>query len=218
MTAAPDVSDFFARIESSYQLSIEQKDRFRAFIDLLSSWNKKVNLVSRRERDLTDRHLLNSLAIAYFHPFAPAERVADIGSGGGFPAIPLAIIYQRTHFTLIERVRKKSAFLELALREMALDNTTVVRAAVESLGEDHRAAYDAVTARAVAPVSRLIQLSRPLLRTDGVMLFLKGKNYPDEVAGIKAGLVTIEARPLRECGWFNSPQDGHLLVCRRTHR
>jgi 16S rRNA (guanine527-N7)-methyltransferase len=218
MTAATDVSDFFTRIESSYLLSDDQKDRFRVFIELLSSWNKKVNLVSRREKDLMDRHLLNSLAIAYFHPFAPAERVADIGSGGGFPAIPLAIICRGTHFTLIERVRKKSAFLEIVLRETALDNATVVRAEVESLGEDHRAAYHAVTARAVAPVSRLIQLSRPLLRTDGVMLFLKGKNCPDEVAGVKAGLVTIEAHPLRECGWFNSPQDGHLLVCRKTHR
>ena len=150
-----------------------------SFCELLTKWNRTQNLVSRETDELWQRHIGDSLQLVRF--IRPTDRqCADLGSGGGFPALPLAVALKgsgRSHL-LIEANAKKSSFLRAAIRELGLD------ARVESSRAEAiklPSSPDLVTARAVAPLDVLIRLSAPLLAAGGRALFHKGREYDEEL-------------------------------------
>lgn len=125
---------------------------------------------------LWERHILNCAVIA--EAFAPGLKVADIGSGAGLPGIPLAIARPDLSITLIEPLLKRSVYLREVVAELGLDNVTVVRGRAE---EQPKAAFDAVTSRAVAPLGKLAGWSIPLLQGGGYMVAMKGESVAEEL-------------------------------------
>lgn len=159
-------------------MSVE--DDLERFATLLRKWNSAQNLVSRETIDeLWPRHIVDSLQLVRFVR-AQDRDIVDIGSGGGFPAIPMAIACRGhdRHFTLIEPVGKKAAFLRAAARELALPITVLTQRAEEV---DSRETADLVTSRALAALPRLLEMARPLARPDAHFLFPKGRNYRQEL-------------------------------------
>jgi len=162
----------------------DQFDLANQYVDILSSRGIDWGLLGPREADrLWERHLLNSLALV---PAVPdGASVVDVGSGAGLPGIPLAIARPDLRMVLLEPLLRRFTFLELAVTELGLaDRVTVVR----GRAEDHKARYQVVTCRAVAPLPRLLGWCLPLLARDGRLLALKGSSAADEVAASGAAL------------------------------
>ncbi len=164
-------------------LSADQLTQFVRFHELLVEWNNKINLISRNEKNITERHFINCALIASFIKFTPEDRIIDIGSGAGFPGIVLKILFPQSSFTLVESTRKKTDFLRQVVQLLSLNNIEVLNDRAEKLAAhpNYKSSFDYVSARAVASLKDLIPLSRPFVKRTGKFLFLKGKSYADEI-------------------------------------
>lgn len=157
------------------------------FIELLLHWNRVHNLTGVRDRDeLLDRHLVESLAL---EKLIDGETVADIGSGGGLPGIPLAIVLPGTRFTLIESRRKRASFLRHAAATLALANVEVAHSRAEAVPPRQ---FATVLARAVAPPSGLLEIATPLVARGGRLVLLTGADKAREIVALADDFSPIE--------------------------
>ena len=150
-------------------------EKFGILIDELERWNRKVNLTAIRDRgEMITSHLLDSVVAA---PLIVGKSVLDVGTGPGFPGLPLAIVQPERHFTLLDSNNKKIMFVQHAAGLLGLDNVS----AVKSRGEDYAPGhgFDTVIARALAALPRLVEIAGHHVREDGVFVALKGR-YPTE--------------------------------------
>ena len=149
-------------------LNERQQQQFAALGDLYREWNEKINVISRKDIDhLYEHHVLHSLAIAKYDPFKPGMTALDLGTGGGFPGIPLAIMYPDVNFTLLDSIAKKIKVVTEISAALELENVTVVH----SRAEDYKGRYDLIIGRAVSTISQLIAWSKHLVPThDWIML------------------------------------------------
>ncbi len=156
---------------------------FSALLDLLERWNRKVNLTAIRDRDeMVTIHLLDSLAAA---PLLHGETVLDIGTGAGFPGLPLAIVEPDRRFVLLDSNNKKVQFVQHAAAALGLDNVEGVKARAEDYAPGYR--FDTVIARAVASLSRLLEIAGHHVGEGGVFIALKGRYPAQELRQIPAG-------------------------------
>ena len=174
----------------------------RRYADLLAGPAVERGLLGPREVDrVWERHLLNCAAIAEL--LAPAERVADIGSGAGLPGIPLAIARPDLGITLVEPLLRRSEFLREAIDELELDDVTVLRGRAEERAVRSEAGErDAVVSRAVAGLDKVARWSLPLLRKDGRMLAMKGERAHAEIDEHRRVMIGLGANDVRvvRCG------------------
>lgn len=173
-------------------LSEEQIRAFQCFYELLVEANKTTNLTRITAlEDFLYRHLLDSIAVS---PLIPnGSKLADIGSGAGIPAIPLAIARPDLQITAVESVGKKCAFIRSAQESLNLSNLEVVNERSEDLGRnpDYREKFDTVTARAVAALPVLLELCLPLTKPGGKFLAMKGLSYEAELEASARALKTL---------------------------
>lgn len=140
----------------------EQTKQFAALGDLYKEWNEKINVISRKDIDsLYEKHVLHSLAITTQFDFAPGTEIADLGTGGGFPGIPLAIFFPEVKFHLADSIGKKIKVVTEVSSALGLKNVTAQHTRIEDI-KDRK--FDYVVSRAVAPLKDLWKWSRPLLR------------------------------------------------------
>jgi 16S rRNA (guanine527-N7)-methyltransferase len=152
--------------------------RLEAFVELLAKWNRVYNLTAIRSREqMVTHHLLDSLAIAR-HVHGP--RVLDVGTGGGLPGIPLAIVRPELKVTLLDSNHKKTAFLNQVVAELRLGNVTVVTERIEAWTAAER--YQTIVSRAFAELGEFAAASGRLLDPEGVMLAMKGVHPHEEIA------------------------------------
>lgn len=166
-------------------------ERLGMFLALLLEANTRFNLTAITEVDQAwMRHIFDALTLLPHVVSAQAHTLIDIGSGGGVPAIPLAIVLPNVQFTLVESTGKKSQFLQDTARQLALGNVTVRSERAETLGHDqsHRERYDIVTARAVGRLNVLIELTAPFAKIGGHVLAVKGERAAEEIAEAKQAL------------------------------
>jgi len=179
---------------SALNIALDPGDvsRLDAFLTMLLKRNEDFNLTSiRDEQQAWERHILDSLTLLGPLASAGAKAVADVGSGGGLPGIPLAICMPEANFTLIETTGKKANFLREVIEQLKITNARVVQERAETLGQEHhefREMFDAVIARAVGPMRVLLELTVPLARIGGVVLAVKGEKADAELAESKPAL------------------------------
>lgn len=157
-------------------LSPDQCARFSIYATELQRWNEHTNLTAITDRDaIYRRHFLDSLALTRFWRGVP-QRMIDVGSGAGFPGLPLALAHPTIRLTLVDSVGKKTAFLHHLVEQLQLPGVQILTARAEELGHrlDHRERYDLVTIRAVADLRVLAEYGLPLLRVGGRLLAPKG--------------------------------------------
>ncbi|HMX86542.1 MAG TPA: 16S rRNA (guanine(527)-N(7))-methyltransferase RsmG [Saprospiraceae bacterium] len=181
-------------------LSSVQLEQFGKFCELFAEWNAQINLISRKDIDnLEVHHVLHSLAIAKNTIFEPGTRILDLGTGGGFPGIPMAILLPELHFTLMDSIGKKIMVVNDLTEKLGLTNVQGIHSRVE----DHKAKYDFVVTRAVADISKLLPWTRKVIsgtHRNGIpngLLALKGATYLDEIKNLPQKIY-YEATPVSE--------------------
>lgn len=149
----------------------------------LLEWNQKFNLTAIRDvESIRTKHFLDSVSCVLAWKAAPPARLIDVGTGAGFPGIPLKIIYPNLKLTLVESVGKKAMFCQHIVKVLGLEHVVVIQARAEDVGQDadHREKYDWAVARAVANLNVLSEYLLPLVRVGGTMLAQKGESGPAE--------------------------------------
>lgn len=166
------------------ELSEEQLLLFEKLEKLYPEWNEKINVISRKDIDeLSIRHILHSLAIAKYTKFASGTSIIDVGTGGGFPGIPLAIYFPECHFHLIDSIGKKIKVVDTIAKMLDLKNVK----AEQARSEEIKAKYDFVVSRAVTAFPRFVSLTRHLISKKNVnpitngILYLKGGEFKEEI-------------------------------------
>ena len=155
------------------------------FLQEMGRWNQVHNLTAiEGEQDSVRLHLIDSIAVLpvmkqFLSELSP--KIADLGSGGGLPAIPIAIVQPEWRLTLIEAVRKKTAFLQHVRGKLKLKNIQVLSERVEDVAVQQPAQFDAVISRAFTSLARFLNLSLPLLKPDGLVFAMKGKRADEEM-------------------------------------
>ncbi|MGM0634999.1 MAG: 16S rRNA (guanine(527)-N(7))-methyltransferase RsmG [Bacteroidota bacterium] len=162
-----------------------QLTRFEKIESLYKDWNQKINVVSRKDIDeIYLRHVLHSLAIAKVQEFLPQSKVLDVGTGGGFPGIPLAILFPETHFTLVDSIGKKIKVVDEVVEGLELTNVTTINDRVENV----KGEFDFIVSRAVAAMPTFTHWVKGKIapkskheRRNGI-LYLKGGDLTEELA------------------------------------
>lgn len=156
-------------------------DKFEEYFEFLISENEKYNLTSITEKqEVFIKHFDDSLAAAEVVDFNKVENICDIGSGAGFPGIPLKIKFPHLKLTIIEPIKKRCSFLEKLVLKLELNNVIIINDRAENVSE-LRESFDVVLARAVAKLPMLIELCIPYVKVNGYFLALKGPSFTSEV-------------------------------------
>lgn len=170
---------------------------------LYRDWNEKINLISRKDIDsLYERHVLYSLAIAKIVSFRPGTRILDVGTGGGFPGIPLAILFPDTHFVLIDSTGKKIKVVQAVADELELKNVTAIHTRAEEIKEQ----FDFVISRAVTAFPAFVDLVKKNVSSKAQnalpngIIYLKGGDFEDEIKDFKRKVEVTEIS-----GFFTEP-------------
>lgn len=178
-----------------------QREQFAAIGPLYKEWNEKINVISRKDIDnIYEHHILHSLAIAKFVTPAQGSKILDMGTGGGFPGIPLAIMWPQCHFHLIDRIGKKIKVATVIAESVGLKNVTFQHG---DMGECH-SRFDYVVSRAVMKLDDLVKIVKRNIspstanRLPAGLLCLKGKDLVDELGAVRYPIIEV---PLQD--YFN---------------
>jgi 16S rRNA (guanine527-N7)-methyltransferase len=174
--------------ELGLNLSDANVSDLELFLQEMGRWNQVHNLTAiENEQDSIRLHLIDSIAVLpVLKQFLKVAnpKIADLGSGGGLPAIPIAIIQPEWHLTLIEAIRKKTAFLQHVRGKLKLKNIEVLSERVENVALQQPSQFDAVISRAFTNLARFLELSLPLLKPDGLVFAMKAKRADEEMADV----------------------------------
>lgn len=169
-------------------LTDTQKEQFIKMNELYQDWNEKINVVSRKDVEmLYERHVLHSLGIAKVIQFKPGSKVLDLGTGGGFPGVPLAIMFPKTEFYLVDSIAKKIKVVQEVVAGLGLTNVKAEQIRVEKVDDD----FDFIVSRAVAPLKTLHNWSQDKFykmynhELKNGYLLLKGGDLTEELAEVK---------------------------------
>lgn len=188
-------------------LTSAQKDQFDQLYPLYKEWNEKINVISRKDIDeLYERHVLHSLAIAKFIKLQPKSRILDLGTGGGFPGIPLAILFPETQFHLVDSINKKITVVKEVAGALGLKNVSAEHQRAEKV----KGKFDFIVSRAVAKTKQLFIWTHQKVSAesthsiDNGLLLLKGGNLDDELREFKRPYSETELKSYFEEDFFET--------------
>lgn len=178
-------------------LSEKQVEQFQRYYELLIEWNERVNLTAITEKvQVYYKHFYDSLTLSFYISMNERWKIADIGSGAGFPGIPLAIVFPNVEVTIIDSLNKRIRFLELLVQELGCNNVRCIHGRAEEIGQnaDYREQFDIVTARAVARLQILNEYCLPLVKVGGRFAAMKAADADVEVQEAKRSLQILGGR------------------------
>lgn len=196
-------------------LTETQKQQFAALYDLYTDWNSKINVISRKDiTNLYEHHVLHSLGIAKIIHFRPGTEVIDLGTGGGFPGIPLAILFPDTHFHLVDSIGKKVKVATEIAQAIGLKNVTTRHCRAE----EEKQQFDFVVSRAVMPLTDLLKIIRKNIRKEqhnvlpNGLICLKGGELDREVMPVKHQTLIYDLKDYFEEEFFETKKVVYVTI------
>lgn len=191
--------EFYEQLKKfGWEITDEQRLQFVHYFDLLISWNKKMNLTAlTSESDVYLKHFYDSVTpVLYGHVADEDMQIVDIGSGAGFPSLPMKILCPNLRVTIIDSLQKRLNFLAVLIEKLQLTNLILLHGRAEDFGQlaRYRGQFDIVTARAVARMSVLSELTLPFLKKEGKFLALKATKLDEELSEAKAAIAILGAK------------------------
>lgn len=188
------MEQYFYQTLEEQQLVLNDKQRvqFEQYYTLLVEWNTKMNLTAITDKDLVySKHFLDSASLAFFFDFSEVKTLCDVGSGAGFPAIVLKILFPHLQITIVEALQKRLIFLEHVIQILGLSDVLLIHERAEVYGKKQREVFDVVTARAVAHLGILAELCVPLVKQSGYFIAMKGVRGESEFIAAQKILQTL---------------------------
>lgn len=205
---------------SRYGISLgpECVERFRSYVDFVNDWNRRMNLVSRRDMDrFLEYHILDSLKVASCVDFSSVSRLLDFGSGAGLPGIPLALAFPRLDVTLLDSRKKRCGFLDTVVKSLFTGGVHVLCSRIENLPDDLNASFDLVITRATTKLDAFHLLARRFVSSGGSLVAVKGRDIEAEIVSLKKAcdpyvfnIRTIAPEP------FRSIRTGTVVIITRA--
>ncbi len=196
-------------------LSEVQQQQFAALYDLYTDWNSKINVISRKDiTNLYEHHVLHSLGIAKVMQFHPETTVMDLGTGGGFPGIPLAILFPETHFHLVDSIGKKVKVATEIANAIGLKNVTTRHCRAE----EEKQLFDFVVSRAVMPLTDLLKIIRKNIKKEqhnalpNGLICLKGGELEREVMPVKHQTLMYDLKDYFEEEFFETKKVVYVTI------
>jgi len=207
--------------EKAKKIGIEleegQVQKFYQYMDLLLEWNEKINLTAITEpKEIILKHFIDSLTIA--KQIEDGKRLIDVGTGAGFPGIPLSIIKEEVEITLLDSLNKRIIFLQEVINTLELKNIKAVHARVEEFAKNkkERSQYDMATSRAVAPLNVLLEYLLPLVKVEGKCICMKGSNIEEVKASAKAlSILGGEIEEIEKITLPESDMNRHIIIVKK---
>lgn len=171
------------------KFTVEQLSKFYKYMNLLIIWNEKMNLTAIIEpNEIIIKHFIDSLTIIKY--LENIEKLVDVGTGAGFPGIPLSIMNENIKFTLVDSLNKRLIFLQEVVKELELKNVELIHSRAEDFGQNskYREKFDIATSRAVANLSTLSEYLVPLVKIDGSIICMKASEIEDELSQAKSAI------------------------------
>jgi 16S rRNA (guanine527-N7)-methyltransferase len=200
-------------------LDPEALERLDAYLELLLTANRGMNLTAIRDPDAAWRRLIvDSLTPLPLLELSPGARAIDIGTGAGLPGIPLAIVCPELHFSLVDSTRKKIGFLESVCATLGLENVEFLPERVETIGQsrDHRETYDIAISRAVGSMPMVLEYSLPLVKVGGVVLAMKGPKVVEELEASGDAMMILGAGDVQIVPAYPESFENELVLVRIT--
>lgn len=197
------------------ELTDIQKEQFMALYDLYTDWNSKINVISRKDiTNLYEHHVLHSLGIAKVINFRPGTEIMDLGTGGGFPGIPLAIMFPDTHFHMVDSIGKKVKVATEIASAIGLKNVTTRHCRAE----EEKQLFDFVVSRAVMPLTDLLKIIRKNIKKEqhnalpNGLICLKGGELQNEVMPVKHQTVMYDLKDYFEEEFFETKKVVYVTI------
>lgn len=204
-------------------LSEEQMAQFEKYYELLVEWNEKMNLTGITEKSqVYEKHFYDSITPAFYYDFTNVESVIDVGSGAGFPGIPLKICFPSLKLTILDSLNKRLVFLQEVARQLELKNVEFVHGRAEDAGRDkkYREQFDMAIARAVARMNVLTELCIPFVKLGGVFLVMKGANVEEELNEGKKAIKSLGGKT-EKVETFELPEEQserNIIIVRKQEK
>ena len=199
------------------KLSDLQLDQFKTYFEFLVEYNNYVNLTAiTEEEDVYIKHFYDSILVGKVFDLTNVETICDVGSGAGFPSIPLKIVYPNLKVTIVDGLDKRITFLKQLTAKLGLDNVTLVHGRAEEFAKDHRESFDVVTARAVARANILNELCIPLVKVGGHFISMKGKNAEEEITEGKS-LEILKCKIIKQNEYYLPKEDSKRVLILINH-
>jgi 16S rRNA (guanine527-N7)-methyltransferase len=206
--------------EIGIKLGDTELERFELYSDLISFWNEKINLVSySKKEELYRSHFLDSLMCSCGYDFRQKCRVIDLGSGAGFPAVPIKICFPEIEVLMVDARRKRCDFLKTVIKQLSLKDCYVEWGRFEIIAHQtqYRERFDCGLARALAPLNILIEYALPFLKTGGRFIALKGSSVQDEIEKAENALNIIGGRIEKVIPYLFPGEKGrHIVIVEKT--
>lgn len=173
----------------------EEIKKFYTYMELLIEWNKKINLTAiTKEEEIIEKHFIDSLLIE--EEITDCKKIIDVGTGAGFPGIPIAIAFPNTEIVLMDSLKKRTNFLAEVVEKLNLNNVKIIHARAEDLGRDlnYREKFDCAIARAVAPLNVLLEYLAPFIKINGKVICMKGPNIEEEINNSNNALLELDCK------------------------
>lgn len=204
--------------EIGFLLKEKQINQFYAYMKLLLEWNEKINLTAiTKPEEIILKHFIDSMTIAKY--IDKNLRLIDVGTGAGFPGIPLKIIREDIEITLLDSLNKRVNFLNEVINQLGLTKIQTIHSRVEDFGQDkkYREKFDCATSRAVANLSTLAEYLMPLVKLNGVCISMKGSNIEEEIQGSKKAISVLGGK-IEKKEEFQLPKsniDRNIVIIRK---
>lgn len=193
--------------ELNISINDEQRTQFLKYYELLVEWNEKMNLTAITEFDeVLKKHFVDSISLLSYYDFSSVKKIIDVGTGAGFPGIPLKIMLPDVEFVLMDSLNKRITFLSEVIKELGLEKISVIHSRAEDLANDgqHREAYDLCVSRAVANMSTLSEYCLPFVKPSGNFIPYKSGEIKEELKAA-SNAISVLGGKLVKTESFNLP-------------